>query len=855
MTCVSSSRIRTFSFVILFVAFLTSLFLPRALAQDIRSMPTSPSRSGLSGLLTQAPPISFKPVVTYDSGGQGANSVAVADVNNDGRPDLIVGNDSGVTVLLGNGNGTFQAATSYGLNGNLATGVAVGDLNGDGYPDIAIASRYSESVFVLLNNGDGTFKNTVGYKSGGAFGTSVAIADLNGDGHADIIVTSLCQSLIASDCDLGIVGVLLGKGNGDFLPVTAYATSGFYAYSVAIADLNGDGIPDLAIANECVQYEKQCIISGPVSVMLGNGDGTLQDPVEYGTGGEFPCSVAIADFNGDGYPDLAVVNENDEVGILLGNGDGTFQSATSYASGGYGATSVAIGDLNGDGKMDLAVTSDFNNSVNYGVGTVGVLAGNGDGTFQSAVQFLTTEYVSDAIVIADVNGDGKPDMLVADYCETELNCNNLEGNVGVFLNNSTSSTSTTLTTSLNPSIYGQKVTFTATVTPTGSIPPTGKVTFSWSGYVLDTVALNSSGVATFTISDLNADAYPMVATYKGDANNLGSTSAIVTQVVNQTTSSATLTSSPNPSSVGQNVTFTAKITSPTVTAKGPVTFTVGKTVLGTMELNSGKATLTTSSLPSGSSTVTATYQGDSNIQGSSASVVQVVGESETSTTTNLAYSVNNSTLMETFTAEVTSSGGTPTGTVAFTVGNVTLGSAELESGQATLTVPTLSVGSNTVDANYEGNSEFAASSAWITQTFVMPVTGTLYLQQEGGSASATTSFGTGTSASNLVFYYSGLPNNPNPTGQVTLGTFTAGTLVNFGMYTTFGSQSGYAFSIGTDQASLVAFADLSNSLGMNHGVTQQTSSTTWLLHLDDALSYLYDDDNNDVLMELIVAPE
>src|SRR5262249_36334391 len=136
--------------------------------------------------------------------------------------------------------------------------------------------------------------------------------------------------------------------------------------------------------------------------------------------------------------------------------------------------------------------------------------------------------------------------------------------------------------------------------------------------------LNSSGMATLTRSNLNADAYPLTAVYAGDADNLGSTSAVLNQVVLETTSTATLTSSPNPSTQGQAVTFTAKITSPTVKPTGPVTFAVGKTVLGTGQLSGGKATLTISSLAVGSTKVTATYYGDSNIAMSSASVIQTV---------------------------------------------------------------------------------------------------------------------------------------------------------------------------------------------------------------------------------------
>jgi len=152
------------------------------------------------------------------------------------------------------------------------------------------------------------------------------------------------------------------------------------------------------------------------------------------------------------------------------------------------------------------------------------------------------------------------------------------------------------------------------------------VTFSWSTYTIGTATLNSSGIATLTKSNLNVYAYPLVAVYKGDSSNLGSNSAILNQVVKQATSSATLTSSPNPSIQGQAVTFTAKITSPTVVPTGPVKFALGNMVLGTAQLSGGKATLTTSTLPVGTDTVTVTYPWNSNIAGSSASIAQVVNQ-------------------------------------------------------------------------------------------------------------------------------------------------------------------------------------------------------------------------------------
>ena len=189
-------------------------------------------------------------------------------------------------------------------------------------------------------------------------------------------------------------------------------------------------------------------------------------------------------------------------------------------------------------------------------------------------------------------------------------------------------TSTTLSSSLNPSMYGQNVTFTARVTTSGPVPPTGTVVFMWkyftTTYTIGTATLNSDAVATLMKSNLNAGSYPVMAVYRGDTNNLGSVSTVLNQTVLQTGSAAAITSSANPSTVGQAVTFTAKITSPTVIPSGPVTFTAGTTVLGTAQLSSGKATFTASSLPAGSTVMKVIYNGNSNIKGSSASLTQAV---------------------------------------------------------------------------------------------------------------------------------------------------------------------------------------------------------------------------------------
>ena len=188
-------------------------------------------------------------------------------------------------------------------------------------------------------------------------------------------------------------------------------------------------------------------------------------------------------------------------------------------------------------------------------------------------------------------------------------------------------TTTTLTSALNPSIYGQPVSWTATTVsqePGNVPPPTGTVSLVWNGTIIVQAPLTASGIVTLTRANFNADSYPLTAVYSGDAYNGRSTSPVLNQVVEQTTSSATLTSSPNPSAQGESVTFTAQVLSPSAAATGPVTFAIGKTVLGTAQLAGSIANFTTSALPLGSTTVTATYYGDSNIAKSSATVTQTV---------------------------------------------------------------------------------------------------------------------------------------------------------------------------------------------------------------------------------------
>jgi hypothetical protein len=330
--------------------------------------------------------------------------VTTADLNGDGFLDLAVVDTVSYTgslsVLLGNGNGTFQAQQVYPA-GNGASSVAVGDFNGDGQLDLAVTNNTDGTVGLYLNQGHGIFAlPTVFFGAGGPLSVAAVTGDFNGDKKLDLAV--LC----------GGVCILLGEGDGGFASTNLTYPTGSNPDAVAMADLNGDGKNDIAVAN---------FGDNNVSVFIGNGDGTLQPAVNYPTGTE-PTSVAIGDLNGDGKPDLVVANfTGNTVSVLLNNGDGTFKTHVDYQTA-LNPTSVAIGDFNGDGKLDLAV-------VCFGSSAVSILLGNGDGTFQAATDYATgaldtAPSFGVQITLGDFNGDGRLDFAVVGG-----------SNVTVFLNN------------------------------------------------------------------------------------------------------------------------------------------------------------------------------------------------------------------------------------------------------------------------------------------------------------------------------------------------------------------------------------------------------------------------------------
>lgn len=674
----------------------------------------------------------FGQVVSYAAGGQNSYSIAVGDVNGDGKPDLVIANDcassnncanGSVGVLLGNGDGTFQAAVSFNTGGFHASSVAVVDVNGDGLADIIVGECASSSscdgtAAVLISNGNGTFQTAVPYFAGGYTASAVSVADVNGDGRPDLIVANQCANV--DDCSNGVIGVLLGNGNGTFVAATTWNSGGQYADSLGVADINGDGKLDVVVAHECSSAGK--CSNGVLGVLFGNGDGTFQAATAYSTGGQFSYSVFVADVNGDGKPDLLATNRCPSTGclgdgsasVLLNKGNGTFRTAVAYDSGGPSPDSIAAADVNGDGKPDLIVANNCD-GLTCTNGAVSVLQGNGDGTFQAATAYQSGGYAASSLVAKDVNGDGKADLVVANLCISFTDCST--GVAGVLLGVQ-AGTVTIATTSLSPSFINEAVTFTATITSGAGKIPNGEIVTFADGTTQIGTGLTNNGIATLTTSTLPLGTQFIKANYPGDSFFQPSSGA-VQQIVTQYTTTTILASSPNPSLYGQSVQLLATVASSAPGgATGTVTFKKGNQVLGTGVVAAGKASFTVTNFPAGSFSLSATYNGDAQSGKSSGSATQVVNKANTST--SLTSSLNPSKVGQyvKFTATVTSTTTTPTGTVAFMDGTKTLATTYLTQGIATYSTNTLTSGTHGITAVYNGTPNIAGSKSSVLQQIV-----------------------------------------------------------------------------------------------------------------------------------------
>jgi len=587
--------------------------------------------------------------------------VATGDFNNDGHPDFVIANHCvggctpamGVTVFLSNPDGSLQPGMNFGTTSDFLF-VAVADFNGDGNLDIA-ATDYGSGL-VQLFNGDGTGNFTVGP----SFNTDLAnnepsgiyVGDFNNDGHPDLAIANYYGSDIA---------ILLNDGSGNFPAPIPTTLSRPVWEGFGVADINGDGNLDLVapLTND-----------SSIAVLLGKGDGTFQAEQDVAIGASYPWQLVLADLNGDGKLDVAATldqGNGQDIAYAMGNGDGTFgtfsivpsslqayQLRTPYPQG------IQVTDVDGDGKPDLVY-------LNSNYSTVGVLFGQGNGTFFDPVEYPVGQF--DLFLVAtDVNGDGALDLVSAgrDFSGATVLLNNNGANTLGSYTIQANVTGQTVTA-------GQTATFTLTITPSNhyngtvaltcpsGLPQLATCSFSPSSVTLDgltpvTVTLtiattapaaslqNPAGIephgnshSTMLLANLNGmGVFSMIlaGSFSKRRNRwsvlgllvLGMTLFLVgcggyssstgNPPPTKSSTTSSVTSSATTVLVGQAVTFTGTVSATLGIPTGTVNFLDGATSLGTGTLSSGKTTFQTSALAAGVHSITINYAGDSSFNSS-----------------------------------------------------------------------------------------------------------------------------------------------------------------------------------------------------------------------------------------------
>jgi hypothetical protein len=365
--------------------------------------PTRRTRLSIEALEGRCLP-SFSPVTSFPAGTD-LGAMVTADFNNDGHLDLATSNydpttrSRGVSVLLGDGQGGFGAPRQS-AGGASGGALAAGDFNNDGNLDLATSHDYA--VRVRLGNGDGTFQSpfAVPIQSGQTTPVSVGVADFNADQKMDLVVVTGLEMFSGTG---GYIEVLLGDGAGVFR--TSQLTEYFPSpYSLAIDDLNADGIPDVVVTD----YGDGNV--GWVGVWLGNGDGTLGYGPASGlfATARYPMDVAVGDFTGDGIPDLVTISNvvGGSLNVLPGRGDGTF--AARISSSAYPGHSLVTADFNDDGRLDVLVAGE--GSDDYG--PLNLFLGRGNGTFEGPEDVDIRGWDLGRPDAGDYNGDGRPDLAV-----------------------------------------------------------------------------------------------------------------------------------------------------------------------------------------------------------------------------------------------------------------------------------------------------------------------------------------------------------------------------------------------------------------------------------------------------------
>jgi len=778
------------------------------------------------------------------------------------------GTNGGLVIILGNGDGTFKPPTLY-PTGDVAS-IAMGDFNGDGVLDIVLTDNAQQNVIFFNGNGNGTFTQQATSISTIAAAHGVVVADFNGDGIDDVAYA------VGAANRLSDLYVAIGNGDGTFqVPSTPAATQ--IGEFLTTGDTNADNKADIVAATITLPgpYPNPTNpnIGNSLFVLIGNGNGTFQTPVAYLS--DIPSDPHLADVNGDGIPDIIAGGSTGAL-VYQGNGDGTFWTYPVAALpsqepviGGFSLTyAVNAGDYNNDGNADLigtdadtpraAVTlsqveqsSSASALTSVGVFPLGSGVHNVDARYSgdsvyvgslSNVVHLTAAPVDTALTLtASPNSSiltGQPVTLTAVLSPytvgppttttngdqvnffsgaTLLGSGTLSSGVAVLTttalvtgvdsltavfpgdsnyNPSTSNTVTAtvsniaLSSSANPSIYKQSVTFTATLPATKS----GIVNFFDGATNIGSGVINGTS-AIFTTSALSVGSHNITAQVNSDS------SAVLVQVVNKANSTVTVVTS-GPSTYGDPVTITATVPAGVT---GTITFTSGGLTLGSGTISSGTVSITTSALLPPSDVITATYSGDANYNSATGTVTQTVAKA-TSTST-LTTSPNPSLPGSPVTLTDTLLPNNVTGTVTFTNGATTLGTSAVVNGIATLTTSTLPLGNDVITATYSGDGNFKSSVATATQT-VAKATPTVTVSTPGPSV-----FG------NPVTITASVPAGPTGTITITSGgvTLGSGTITSSNGTVTVTTTT---LPVGSDTITATYGGDTTNSSAT--GTTTQT---------------------------------
>jgi hypothetical protein len=449
------------------------------------------------------------------------NTHIAADLNGDGKVDLAGAGANAVSVMLGNGDGTFRAKTDFPI-GVQTQAVAAGDFNSDGKMDLVVTLNSPQfSLALLTGTGTGTFNAPTFFPNTSGFDSPAIVAtDLNGDGRLDLVVMHNIACFTAPCRAARSITILLGNGNGTF-QTPSEIDVGTGPMAMAVVDLNRDGIKDVAIGGGNTE----------LSILLGVGNGAFvrQPVVTLVPGGDLfsACNdIGVGDLNRDGILDLVVPLGNGEGNaILIGNGNGTFQVRSRIQIDETSAPlHVAVADYNRDGLLDIART--------MGDGTNGllqILRGNGDGTFQAPNRYLVPPPSRGGIMIlaGDWNADAKPDIAF------------VEGGAGAptidVLTNTTGGVPSlgVASLSLNPT------------TVTGGNSSTGTVTLTAVAPAATTIAIASNNAAATVPNSVVVPAGSSSRTFSVTTTQVqATTSAVITASLNGTSRSATLTINP-----------------------------------------------------------------------------------------------------------------------------------------------------------------------------------------------------------------------------------------------------------------------------------------------------------------------